>query len=127
MYGEIYFIYLIAILSFGFAVYNGVCLILKSKRTAKTEGTIISVISPNPETAKARNSKWATVVYKVNGRSYTSQNRVQVSMTSQVGSSVRVRYDNEKPEKLYSFSLARVFVALGITVVCIVITVFDLV
>lgn len=74
---------------------------------------------PNPETAKARNSKWAQVSYKVDGKSYQSQNRVQVSMALQVGSTVKVRYDKFNPEKLYSFSLLRIAISILIAVVCI--------
>jgi len=82
---------------------------------------------PNPETAKARNSKWAKVSYNVNGKSYQSANRIQVSMTSQIGTPVTVRYDIFNPEKLYSFSVSRIIVSLIIATVCIIVAVFKLV
>lgn len=124
---ETIFLYLIAAVSLLFAAYNGLCFIFKHNRTAQTAGTIISIISPNPETAKARNSKWAKVSYKVNGSNYISQNRVQVPMTAQIGSQVTVRYDIEQPEKLYSFSALRIFVALCIAAICIIVAVFNLI
>ena len=74
---------------------------------------------PNPETAKARNSKWAIVSYTVDGKVYQSQNRVQVPMAQQVGSTVKVRYDRLSPEKLYSFSMLRIAVSILIAAVCI--------
>ena len=120
------FLYLIAAASLIFSAYNGFCYILKQNKTAQTTGTIISITSPNPETAKARNSKWAKVSYKVNDRKYTSQNRVQVPMTAQVGSLVKVRYDMKQPERLYSFSLVRSVVGFCISAICIVAAVFGM-
>lgn len=124
---ETLFLYLIAAVSFLFAFYNAFRFFTKRSQTAQTTGTIISITSPNPETAKARNSKWAKVTYRVNGNSYTSQNRVQVPMTAQIGSSVTVRYDLKQPERLYSFSLTRIFVSVLIAGVCIVAAAFHLV
>lgn len=109
MTGDIIFLYLIAVVSLAFAIFNGICFLIKRNRTAQTVGTIISITSPNPETEKARNSKWAKVSYKVDGRNVTSKNRVQVPMTAEIGSSVTIRYDIEQPDKLYSFSLLRIW------------------
>lgn len=120
------FLYLIAAASLIFSAYNGFCYFLKQNKTAQTTGTIISITSPNPETAKARNSKWAKVSYKVNDRKYTSQNRVQVPMTAQVGSLVKVRYDLKQPERLYSFSLVRSVVGFCILAICVVAAVFGM-
>ena len=81
---------------------------------------------PNPETAKARNSKWAKVSYTVDGKTYQSENRVQVPMALQVGSTVKVRYDKLNPGKLYSFSLLRIVISFLIAAVCIFTAVFKL-
>ena len=78
----------------------------------------MSIKMPNPETARTRNSKWAVVSYEVDGRLVQSGNRIQVPMTSQVGSFVHVRYDKQEPEKLYAFSLGRMAVAFLVAVVC---------
>lgn len=120
MTGDIIFLYLIAAVSLVFAIFNGICFLIKRNKTVQAVGTIISITSPNPETAKARNSKWAKVSYKVDGRNFTSKNRVQVPMTAEIGSSVTIRYDVEQPDKLYSFSLLRILIALCITVICII-------
>lgn len=126
MKNDTIFLYLIASVSFLFALYNAFAFWAKRNTTAKTIGTISSITSPNPETAKARNSKWAKVTYCVNGKNYVSKNRIQVPMTSQIGDSVTVRFDLKQPERLYSYSLARILVSLFVTVVCIVVGVFHL-
>jgi hypothetical protein len=120
------FLYIIAGIALCFGMANCIQFLLKRNRTAQTVGTITSIKMPNPETAKARNSKWATVSYKVNGKNYQSQNRIQVSMSSQIGTPVTVRYDTQTPEKLYSFSFLRVVVSFLVAAICIVAAIFHL-
>ncbi len=117
---ESMFICVIAVAAVGFALFNTACLMIKRNSTAQTEGTILSFVLVNPEKAKS-NSKWAIVTYKVNGRMYTSQNRIQVPMAAQIGSSVKIRYDVARPEKLYSFSWKRVLLALLVAAVCLIV------
>ena len=121
------FLYIIAVAALCFALINGMCFLLKRNKSAQTTGVITSVKMPNPETSKARNSKWVKVSYNVNGKSYQSANRIQVSMTSQIGTPVTVRYDIFNPEKLYSFSVSRIIVSLIIAAICIIAAVFKLV
>ena len=121
------FLYIIAAIALCFGLINCIQFLLKRNKTAQTTGTIISIKMPNPETAKARNSKWAKVLYMVDGKSYQSQNRIQVPMTLQVGSTVKVRYDKFNPEKLYSFSLLRIAISILIAAVCILAAVFKLI
>ena len=123
MKNDTIFLYLIAAVSFLFALYNAFALQAKRNTIAKTVGTINSITLPNPETAKTRNSKWAKITYCVNEKKYVSENRVQVPMTAQLGETVTVRYDLERPEKLYSFSLKRVLVSLLLAAICIVVAV----
>lgn len=113
------FLYITAAAALCFGLINCVQFLLQRNRTAQTTGTIVSIRMPNPETAKARNSKWAEVSYKVDGKTYQSQNRIQVPMALQVGSTVKVRYDKFNPEKLHSFSLLRIAVSILIATVCI--------
>lgn len=87
----------------------------------------MSIKMPNPETARHRNSKWAIVSYKVDGKTYQSRNRIQVPMASQIGSTVNVRYDKFDPEKLYSFSMLRMIVSLFIAVICFSAAIFKLI
>ena len=118
------FLYIIAAAALCFALINCIQFIMKRNKTAQTTGTIISIKMPNPETAKARNSKWAIVSYTADGK---SQNRIQVPMVSQVGSTVKVRYDRSNPEKLYSFSMLRIAVSVLIASICILAAVFKLI
>ena len=88
------FLYIIAILAFGFGFINFIQYLLKRNQTAQVVGTIISIKTPNPQNSKFRNSK------------------------SQVGTTISVRYDINHPEKLYSFSVSRIVVSFLIAVVC---------
>lgn len=124
--GEEIFLYCIAVISLIFALWNSIQVIQKRGRTNQTVGTISSIVSPNPDTAKCRNSKWAKLTYRVNGQNYTSENRIQVPMSSEIGSKIKIRYDITQPNKLYSYSLSRVFVALVIALVCMIAAIFHL-
>ena len=59
------FLYIIAILAFGFGFINFIQYLLKRNQTAQVVGTIISIKTPNPQNSKFSNSKWATFSYKV--------------------------------------------------------------
>lgn len=127
MESDTIFLYIIAVAALCSALINGMCFLLKRNKSAQTTGVITSVKMPNPETSKARNSKWAKVSYTVDGKTYQSENRVQVPMAFQVGSTVKVRYDKLNPEKLYSFSLLRIVISFLIAAVCILAAVFKLI
>ena len=127
MNNEVIFLYVVSIAAICFGLVNVVQFLLKRNKTAQTVGTIISVKTLNPETAKTRNSKWATISYKVNDKIYQSQNRIQVPMTSQIGSTVRVRYDKSTPEKLYSFSIIRIIMSFIVAAICFLMAVFKFV
>ena len=127
MNSDTIFLYIIAAAALCFGLINCIQFLLKRNRTTQTTGTIISIKMPNPETAKARNSKWAQVSYTVDGKSYQSQNRIQVPMALQTGSTVKIRYDKLNPEKLYSFSLLRITVSILIAAICILAAVYNLV
>ncbi len=127
MNNDTIFLYIIAAAALCFGLINCIQFLLKRNKTAQTTGTIISIKMPNSETAKARNSKWAQVSYMVNGKSYQSQNRVQVPMALQVGSTVNVRYDKLNPQKLYSFSLLRIAASILIATICLLAAVFKLI
>ncbi len=119
MNNDTIFLYIIAAAALCFALINCIQFLMMRNKTAQTTGTIISIKMPNPETAKVRNSKWAIVSYMADGRTYQSQNRIQVPMALQVGATVKIRYDKFNPEKLYSFSLLRIVISILIAAVCI--------
>ena len=90
MDNELVFLTIITIIVLGFCIANIVSYLINKNHIKETEGTVISVKMPNPTTEKMRNSKWAIVTYKVAGKNYTSQNRIQVPMSVDVGSHIPV-------------------------------------
>ena len=116
---EIYFLGAIAVIAFLFCVYNLVNLLLIQNKSATTTAI--------PSTTAFHNSKWAQLTYKVNGKQYVSQKSIQVPFSSEIGSTVQLRYDTQHPERLYSFTPARILISLGITAVCIIAIVFRLI
>ena len=127
MKNDTVFLYIIVTIALCFALVNCIQFLLKRNKTAQTVGTIISIKTVNPETTKFRNSKWATISYKVDGKTYQSHNRIQVPMASQIGTTVTVRYDTHDPERLYSFSVLRIVVSLLIAAICVVAAISNLV
>ena len=122
--GVTVFIYIVAVFAFCFGLINFIQFLRKRNRTARTIGTILSIKTSNPENTKFRNSKWAILSYKANGKTYLSQKRIQVPMVSQVGTKISVRYDIHHPEKLYRFSASRIIVPILIAVFCIALAKF---
>lgn len=118
--GEELFLYCIAIISLLFALWNYIQMIHRIGKTKQTVGTVFSIVSPNPDKTTFRNSKWAQLAYRVNGRNYVSVNRIQVPMASEIGSEVKIRYDVAQPDRLYSYSSSRIIISIGITVLCII-------
>ena len=55
MNNEVIFLYVVSIAAICFGLVNVVQFLLKRNKTAQTVGTIISVKTLNPETAKTRN------------------------------------------------------------------------
>lgn len=111
---EIPFLILIAIAALGFCMANTASYIANKNHCKETQGTILSLKTINPSTEKMRNSKWALITYTVNGKTYTSQTRIQVPMSAAIGTPVSVRYDTRQPEKLYSFSTKRIIISAAI-------------
>lgn len=65
-------------------------------------GTISEVYTNIPETKqRLYNGKTAIVKYEVDGNVYFSQNRINVSMNSQVGDSIDIYYDINNPTKIH--------------------------
>lgn len=105
---DIIVLYIIAGVSFSFALFNCILFALKHGKTAKTNGTIVSIKSTNPTNEKWRNAKLAEISYWVDDRNIVSKNRIQVSSTSKIGTPITVRYDRNQPERIYSYSAKRI-------------------
>ena len=110
--------------SFTFALFNCILFALKHGKTMKTDGMIVSIKSTNPTNEKWRNAKLAEVSYLVNGKRIVSKNRIQVSLTSEIGTHIPIRYDRNQPDKIYSYSVKRIIIGFLIGVGSILIAVF---
>lgn len=67
---------------------EGIVLLRKKGRICKGTGHIVDIYTVAAETMKVYNSKWALVMYRVDGKTITSQNRIVVPMSSNIGDSV---------------------------------------
>ena len=67
---DVIILYLIAGVSFTFALFNCILFALKHGKTMKTDGMIVSIKSTNPTNEKWRNAKLAEVSYLVNGNAF---------------------------------------------------------
>lgn len=115
------FLYMIVLVCIIFIIIEGISLIEMKGKTAVTIGTIIDIKTVVPESMKKNNSKWAIVSYNVNGKHYTSSNRVQVSMSLVVGNQIKVHYRIDQPTILYNRSFTRLAIAFIVAVVCMII------
>lgn len=113
---DVMFLYLIAGISFAFAVVNCILFVVKRGKTMQTEGTIISIKSTNPTNENWRNAKLAEVSYFVNGKNVISKNRLQVPLSALVGTHITVRYDRKQPEKIYSYSGKRIVIGFLVSI-----------
>lgn len=82
-------------------------LLRKKGRICKGTGHIVDIYTVAAETMKVYNSKWALVMYRVDGKTITSQNRIVVPMSSNIGDSVEIQYDRDNPNVLISQSPKR--------------------
>ena len=79
---------------------EGIILLKKRDQVCKTTGNIVDISTLAAETMKVYNSKWALVMYSVDGQMITSQNRIVVPMSSNIGDPVDVQYDRDNPNVL---------------------------
>lgn len=62
-------------------------------------------------------------MYSVNGKTIISQNRIVVSMSSNVGDSVEIQYDRDNPSVLIMQSLKRFIVFILCSVMTLIIAI----
>lgn len=104
---DVIVLYIIAGVSFSFALFNCIFFVIKRGKTVKTKGTIVSIKSTNPANEKWRNAKLANVSYLVDGKNIVSKNRLQVPLASEIGTTLTIRYDRNQPERIYGYSAKR--------------------
>ena len=120
--GSVVLLFLFAALAlFLLGCKEGIILQKKRNRICKTTGRIVDVSTLAAETMKVYNSKWALVMYSVDGRMITSQNRIVVPMSSNVGDPVDIQYDRDNPNVLISQSPKRFIVFMLCSVMTLII------
>lgn len=120
--GSVVLLFLFAALAlFLLGCKEGIILLKKRNRICKTTGRIVDVSTLAAETMKVYNSKWALVMYSVDGRMITSQNRIVVPMSSNVGNPVDIQYDRDNPNVLISQSPKRFIVFMLCSVMTLII------
>ena len=100
---------------------EGIILQKKRNRICKTTGSIVDISTLVAESMKVYNSKWALVMYSVDGKTITSQNRIVVPMSSNVGDSVEIQYDRDNPNVLISQNPKRFIVFMLCSVMTLII------
>ena len=120
--GSVVLLFLFAALAlFLLGCKEGIILLKKRNRICKTTGRIVDVSTLAAETMKVYNSKWALVMYSVHGRMITSQNRIVVPMSSNVGDPVDIQYDRDNPNVLISQNPKRFIVFMLCSVMTLII------
>ena len=120
--GSVVLLFLFAALAlFLLGCKEGIIHLKKRNRICKTTGRIVDVSTLAAETMKVYNSKWALVMYSVDGRMITSQNRIVVPMSSNVGDPVDIQYDRDNPNVLISQSPKRFIVFMLCSVMTLII------
>lgn len=117
---NIVFINLIIIVIFIFVIFQGLQIVLFSKKTKEVNATIVETIFANANGTKFRNSKWALVSYKVGDNTVISKNRIQVPMEAKRGQKIKIRYYRNSPEIIATFSIKKfligiIFIVLRVT------------
>lgn len=120
--GSVVLLFLFAALAlFLLGCKESIILLKKRNRICKTTGRIVDVSTLAAETMKVYNSKWALVMYSVDGRMITSQNRIVVPMSSNVGDPVDIQYDRDNPNVLISQNPKRFIVFMLCSVMTLII------
>ena len=120
---NIVFINLIIIVIFIFVIFQGLQIVLFSKKTKEVNATIVETIFANANGTKFRNSKWALLSYKVGDNTVISKNRIQVPMEAKRGQKIKIRYYRNSPEIIATFSIKKFLIGIFIGIIFIVLRV----
>lgn len=123
MRNDVLFINAIIVITLLYSLIQGCQLIFMGGRVEKADAKIIKTRYVNKNGTNFRNSQWAVVAYKADGRNIVSDNMIQVSMYAKEGDTVMVKYYKNNPQRLAVFSVKRCVTALIITCVFIIIRV----
>ena len=106
-----------------FVIFQGLQIVLFSKKTKEVNATIVETIFANANGTKFRNSKWALVSYKVGDNTVISKNRIQVPMEAKRGQKIKIRYYRNSPEIIATFSIKKFLIGIFIGIIFIVLRV----
>ena len=123
MRNDVIFINAIIVITLLYSLIQGGQLIFMGGRVEKADAEIIKTRYANKNGTHFRNSQWAVVKYKAEGRNIVSDNMIQVSMYAKEGDTVTVKYYKNNPQRLAVFSAKRCVTAFIITCVFIIIRV----
>lgn len=123
MRNDVLFINVIIVITFLYSLIQVIQLIFMGSRVEETDAEIIKTRYANKNGTNFRNSQWAVVAYKADGRNIVSDNTLQVSLYAKEGDMVKVKYYKNNPQRLAVFSVKRCVTAFIITCVFIIIRV----
>ena len=123
MRNDVLFINAIIVITLLYSLIQGGQLIFMGGRVEKADAEIIKTRYANKNGTHFRNSQWAVVKYKAEGRNIVSDNMIQISMYAKEGDTVMVKYYKNNPQKLAVFSVKKCVTAFIITCVFIIIRV----
>ncbi len=123
MRNDVLFINAIIVITLLYSLIQWGQLIFMGGRVEKADAEIIKTRYANKNGTNFRNSQWAVVKYKAEGRNIVSDNMIQVSMYAKEGDTVMVKYYKNNPQRLAVFSAKRCVTAFIITGVFIIIRV----
>lgn len=123
MRNDVLFINAIIVITLLYSLIQGCQLIFMGGRVEKADAKIIKTRYVNKNGTNFRNSQWAVVAYKADGRNIVSDNMIQVSMYAKEGDTVMVKYYKNNPQRLAVFSAKRCVTAFIITCIFIIIRV----
>lgn len=123
MRNDVLFINTIIVITLLYSLIQWGQLIFMGGRVEKADAEIIKTRYANKNGTHFRNSQWAVVKYKAEGRNIVYDNMIQVSMYAKEGDTVMVKYYKNNPQRLAVFSAKRCVTAFIITDVFIIIRV----
>lgn len=112
MTGELYYAAGAAVLCMLYALYQGGGLLM-SRDAAHIEATVIELRYADRREGAGersrgwRNSKWARMAYRIQGKRYVSRQWIQVPLYAEVGSKICVKVRTGRPDRILNFSVKR--------------------
>lgn len=114
---NILFLNLIIIVVGLFVLWQGGQILFMRNKTASTKARVVDTKTLERRKTAYRNSNWALLSYKVNGKAILSKNRIQVPMNTRIGEIIEIWYYKDNPAKIAQFSTKRFLIGLGVLMI----------